>query len=67
MFTSISTARKTVARPRSRIILLKIVPEILHAEILPVGGQFSQAVGNPLPGLRFPPALFFERSPDFFV
>jgi hypothetical protein len=52
--------------PQTRICLLQIVPQVLHAEILPAGGQFGQPGCDPVPGLRFPTPLLFEGGPDFF-
>ncbi len=52
--------------PQARFHPLEIVPEFLHAEILPAGSQFGQPGGDAIPCLRSPPALFFEGRPDFF-
>ena len=52
--------------PQAGIDLLQVVPELLHAEILAAGSQFRQPGGNPIPGLRFTPSLFFKGGPDFF-
>jgi len=57
---------KNCGAAHARLESLQVVPKVFHAKIVTTRGQFRQPGSYPLPGLCFPPSLFFEGNPDFF-